>query len=132
MVPLEVSQPCLSEVFLSKIMFLNYFIMIFWTRNFYVSGILESTHSPRSGFSRPQYLQVLTRTLDATNYANQDYMRVNYTLIVVYTMLLVTAAYQKTSHIFAWIWLNSDRRLVNHCALPSIGQTCVHSLKWAI
>jgi hypothetical protein len=29
-----------------------------------------------------------TRILDATIYANQDYMRVNYTLIVVYTMLL--------------------------------------------
>jgi hypothetical protein len=28
-----------------------------------------------------------TRILVATNYANQDYMRVNYTLIVVYTML---------------------------------------------
>jgi di/tricarboxylate transporter len=32
-----------------------------------------------------------TVILDATNYAYQDYMRVNYTLIVVYTMLLVTA-----------------------------------------
>jgi hypothetical protein len=31
-----------------------------------------------------------TRILDATNYANQDYMRVNYTLIVVYSMHLVT------------------------------------------
>jgi hypothetical protein len=31
-----------------------------------------------------------TRILDATNYANQDYMRVNYTLVVVHTMLLVT------------------------------------------
>jgi hypothetical protein len=32
------------------------------------------------------------RILDATNYTNQDYMRVSYstyTLIVVYTMLLV-------------------------------------------
>jgi hypothetical protein len=28
-----------------------------------------------------------TRILDATNYVNQDYVRVNYTLIVVYTML---------------------------------------------
>jgi hypothetical protein len=27
-----------------------------------------------------------TRILVATNYANQDYMRVNYTLIVVYTI----------------------------------------------
>jgi hypothetical protein len=37
------------------------------------------------------------RILDATNYANQDYMRVNYTLIVVYTMLL---ANQKTTNVF--------------------------------
>jgi hypothetical protein len=44
-----------------------------------------------------------TRILDATNYANQDYMRVNYTLIVVYT---------KMSRVFAWIWSNSDRWLV--------------------
>jgi hypothetical protein len=41
-----------------------------------------------------------TRILDATNYANQDYMRV-----------------------IAWIWPNSDHGLVNHCAMPSIGQT---------
>jgi hypothetical protein len=66
-----------------------------------------------------------TRILDATNYANQDYMRVNYTLIVVYTMLLVTGSKSKTSHVFAWIWPNSDRWFVNHCALPSIGQTWV-------
>jgi hypothetical protein len=33
-----------------------------------------------------------TRILDATNYANQDYMRVNYTLMVVCTMLLVTGS----------------------------------------
>jgi hypothetical protein len=59
------------------------------------------------------------------NYANQDYMSVNYTLIVVYTMLLVMAANQRTSHIFAWIWPNCDRWLVNHCAMPSIGQTWV-------
>jgi hypothetical protein len=36
-----------------------------------------------------------TRILDAKNYANQDYMRVNYTLIVVYTMLLVTGQSKK-------------------------------------
>jgi hypothetical protein len=65
-----------------------------------------------------------TRIFDATNYANQDYVRVNYTLIVVYTMHLVTGS-QKTSHVFAWIWPNSDRWLVNHCAMSSIGQTWV-------
>jgi hypothetical protein len=31
-----------------------------------------------------------TIILVATNYANQDYMRVNYTLIVVFTIPLVT------------------------------------------
>jgi hypothetical protein len=29
------------------------------------------------------------------------------------------------SHVFAWIWPNSNRGLVNHCAMPSIGQTWV-------
>jgi hypothetical protein len=27
--------------------------------------------------------------------------------------------------VFAWIWPNSDRQLVNHCALPPVGQTWV-------
>jgi hypothetical protein len=36
-----------------------------------------------------------TRILDATNYANQDYMRVNYTLIVIYSMLLLTGSQSK-------------------------------------
>jgi hypothetical protein len=31
-------------------------------------------------------------------------MRVNYTLIFVYTMLLVTGSQSKMSHVFAWIW----------------------------
>jgi hypothetical protein len=30
-----------------------------------------------------------------------------------------------TSHVFAWIWPNSDRWLVTHCTMPSIGQTWV-------
>jgi hypothetical protein len=33
--------------------------------------------------------------LDAMNYANQDYMHVNYTVIVVYVMLLVTGSQSK-------------------------------------
>jgi hypothetical protein len=41
-----------------------------------------------------------TRILDATNYANQDYMRVNYALIVVYTMLLVTGSQSKNVSCF--------------------------------
>jgi hypothetical protein len=67
-----------------------------------------------------------TIILDATNYVNQDYMRVNYTFILVYTMLLVTGSHSKnTSHVFAWIWPNSERWLVNHFAMPSIAQTWV-------
>jgi hypothetical protein len=41
-----------------------------------------------------------TIILDATNYANQDHMRVNYTLIVVYTMLLVTGSQSKNVSCF--------------------------------
>jgi hypothetical protein len=66
------------------------------------------------------------RILDATNYANQDYMRVNYTLIVVYTMLFVTGSQSKNLSCFCLDMAhNSDRWLVNHCAMPSIGQTWV-------
>jgi hypothetical protein len=36
-----------------------------------------------------------TRILVATNYANKDYMHVNYTLIVVYTIPLVTCRQSK-------------------------------------
>jgi hypothetical protein len=42
----------------------------------------------------------ITRILDAMNYANQDYMCVNYTLIVVYTMLLVTGSQSKNASCF--------------------------------
>jgi hypothetical protein len=46
-----------------------------------------------------------TRILVATNYVNQDYMRVNYTLIVVYTILLVsTCSQSKNVSCFAWIY----------------------------
>jgi hypothetical protein len=41
-----------------------------------------------------------TRILDTTNYANQDYMLVNYTLIVVYSMLLVTGSQSKKRLMF--------------------------------
>jgi hypothetical protein len=37
-------------------------------------------------------------------------------------MLSVTDSQSKN---ISWIWPNSDRRLVNHCAMPSIGQTWV-------
>jgi hypothetical protein len=36
-----------------------------------------------------------TRILVATNYVNQDYIRVNYTLIVVHTIPLVTCSQSK-------------------------------------
>jgi hypothetical protein len=38
-------------------------------------------------------------------------------------MLLVTGCQSKNVSCFAWIWPNCDRLLVNHCAMPSIGQT---------
>jgi hypothetical protein len=41
-----------------------------------------------------------TRILEAMNYANHDYMRVNYTLIVVYTLLLVTGSQSKKRLMF--------------------------------
>jgi hypothetical protein len=53
-----------------------------------------------------------TRILDATINATQDYMRVNYTLVVVYTMamLLVTGSQSKNVSCFCLdIWPNSDR-----------------------
>jgi hypothetical protein len=52
-----------------------------------------------------------TRILDASNYGNQDYMymRINYTLIVVYTMLLGTGSQSKNESCFAWILPNDDR-----------------------
>jgi hypothetical protein len=40
-------------------------------------------------------------------------------------MLLVTGNQSKNFSCFAWIWSNSDRWLVNHCAMPSIDQTWV-------
>jgi hypothetical protein len=65
-----------------------------------------------------------TRILDAMNYANQDYMHVNYTLIVVYTMVLVTGSQSKNVSCFC-LDMAQLRSLVNHCAMPSIGQTWV-------
>jgi hypothetical protein len=51
-----------------------------------------------------------TRILDIMNYMNQVYVHANYTLIFIYScsMLYLPAANQKTSHVFAWIWPNSD------------------------
>jgi hypothetical protein len=41
-----------------------------------------------------------TTILDAPNYVNQDYIRVNYTLIVVYSMLLVTGSQSRNVSCF--------------------------------
>jgi hypothetical protein len=41
-----------------------------------------------------------TRILVPTNFANQDYVHVNYTIIVVYTILLVTCSLSKNVSCF--------------------------------
>jgi hypothetical protein len=41
-----------------------------------------------------------TRILDTMNFTNQDYMHVNYTLVVVYSMLLVTGSQSKKRLMF--------------------------------
>jgi hypothetical protein len=41
-----------------------------------------------------------TRILDTMNYTNQDYVHVNYTLIVIYSMLLVTNSKSKNISCF--------------------------------
>jgi hypothetical protein len=66
-----------------------------------------------------------TRIVDAMNYTNQDHVHINYTLIVIYSMFLVTGSQSKNVSCFPCIWPNSDCGLVNHCAMPSIGQTWV-------
>jgi hypothetical protein len=53
-----------------------------------------------------------TRILDSMNYTNQVYVHANYTLMFIYSMLLVTGSQSKNVS-------------VNHCAMPSIGQTWV-------
>jgi hypothetical protein len=62
-----------------------------------------------------------TRIMDATNYANKDYMRDNYTLIVVYTMLLVTGSQSKNVSCFC-------QDMAQYRSLIGL---LVQSLKWA-
>jgi hypothetical protein len=64
-----------------------------------------------------------TIILDTMNYTNQDYVHANYTLYsyLLYALgnwqpikkrLMFLPGYgpiAKTSHVFAWIWPNSDR-----------------------
>jgi hypothetical protein len=63
-----------------------------------------------------------TRKLDATNYANQDYMRVNYALIFVYTMLLVTGSQSKSVSCFC-LDMAQYRSL--------IGQSLCNAIYWS-
>jgi hypothetical protein len=41
-----------------------------------------------------------TRILDTMNYTNQDYVHINYTLIVIYSMLLVTGSQSRNVSCF--------------------------------
>jgi hypothetical protein len=73
-----------------------------------------------------------TKIVDATNYANQDYMRVNYTLIVVYTMLLVTGSQSKNVSCFCLdMAAIADWSIIVHCHLL-VQLQLVQCLKWAI
>jgi hypothetical protein len=64
-----------------------------------------------------------TRILDATNYVvNQDYMRVNYTLIVVYTMLLVTGI--RSNNVSCFCLDLAQWRLL-------IGQSLCNAIYWS-
>jgi hypothetical protein len=64
-----------------------------------------------------------TIILDTMNYTNQVYCHANYTIIFIYSMLLVTGSQSKNVSSFCLDMAQSDRGLVNHCAMPSIGQT---------
>jgi hypothetical protein len=81
-----------------------------WTNKIIEIQIIISIVRVTEHFSKMLVLSGVfnTRILDAMNYANQDRQQI-----------------KKTSHVFAWIWPNNDRWLVNHCAMPSIGQTWV-------
>jgi hypothetical protein len=54
-----------------------------------------------------------TKILDTMNYVNQDYMHVNYKLMVIYSMLLVTGSQSKKVSCFCLDMAHCDRRLVN-------------------
>jgi hypothetical protein len=76
-----------------------------------------------------------TRILDATNYANQDYMRVKYTPIVVYNMLFVTGSQSKNISCFCLDHgpiAIADWSIIVHCHLLIKQLELVQSLKWAI
>jgi hypothetical protein len=63
-----------------------------------------------------------TIILNARNYENQDYMRVNYTLIVVYSMLLVTGSQSKNVTCFC----------LDTAQLQSlIGQSLCNAIYWS-
>jgi hypothetical protein len=63
-----------------------------------------------------------TRILDATKYANQEYMRVNYILIVVYSMLLATGSQSRNVSCFC----------LDMAQLRSlIGQSLCNAIYWS-
>jgi hypothetical protein len=63
-----------------------------------------------------------TRILDARNYVNQDYMHVSYTLIVVYSMRLVTGSHLKNVSCF-YLDMAQLRSL--------IGQSLCNAIYWS-
>jgi hypothetical protein len=76
-----------------------------------------------------------TRIFDTTNYANQDYMLVNYILIliVVYSMLLVTGSQSKKHVMFLPGYGLHVIALCNAIYWSNMGFSVllVQSLKWA-
>jgi hypothetical protein len=79
-----------------------------------------------------------TIILDTMNYANQYYMHVNYTLIFVYSMLVVTGSQSKNRFMFLagygpiaiaddWSIIVQGHLLVKH----GFQRLLVQSFKWA-
>jgi hypothetical protein len=68
-----------------------------------------------------------TRILDATNYANQDYMRVNYTLIVVYTMLRLNGSQSKNAIYWSNMVLASIGAVVEMGVLSTLKRLLMES-----
>jgi hypothetical protein len=59
-----------------------------------------------------------TRILDTMNYTNQDYVHVNYTLIVIYSMLLVTGSQSKNVSLPGYGPIaNADWSIIVQCHL---------------
>jgi hypothetical protein len=68
-----------------------------------------------------------TTIFDALNYANQDYMHVNYAPIVVYTLLLVTSSQLKNISCFCLdMTAIADWSIIVQCPGLSIAQKPLH------